>query len=143
MAKFEAAVVDYDAVVAVTAFSVCHLEKCMPMMRLHQGARRERFTYFPASRVVIEEQCLATFLFIFAYIFTLFFFHLSPPFLHQLRLLYEGNPMAYIIEKAGGLASTGKMAILDVQPQQIHERVPVFMGSSEDVQELLAFHQQN
>lgn len=67
----------------------------------------------------------------------------SPPFLHQLRLLYEGNPMAYIIEKAGGLASTGKMAILDVQPQQIHERVPVFMGSSEDVQELLAFHQQN
>lgn len=45
--------------------------------------------------------------------------------------------MAYIIENAGGLATTGHMPILDVQPQQLHERVPVFLGSRDDVQELL------
>ena len=55
----------------------------------------------------------------------------------QLRLLYEGNPMAFIIEKAGGLASTGRIPILDVQPQSIHERVPVFLGSRDDVQDLI------
>lgn len=58
-------------------------------------------------------------------------------FVLQLRLLYEGNPMAYIIERAGGLASTGKIPILDVQPDQIHQRVPVFLGSRDDVQELI------
>lgn len=55
----------------------------------------------------------------------------------QLRLLYEGNPMAYIMEKAGGLASTGHMPILDVQPEKIHERIPVFLGSRDDVQEII------
>ncbi|KAJ6221194.1 hypothetical protein RDWZM_007006 [Blomia tropicalis] len=55
----------------------------------------------------------------------------------KLRLLYEGNPMAFIIEKAGGLASTGRIPILDVQPQSIHERVPVFLGSRDDVQDLI------
>lgn len=57
----------------------------------------------------------------------------------KLRLLYEGNPMAFIVEKAGGLASTGKQAILDVVPKTIHDRIPVFLGSKEDVQEVLSF----
>lgn len=57
----------------------------------------------------------------------------------KLRLLYEGNVMAYLVEKAGGLATTGKGRILDVQPDQIHQRVPVFMGSKEDVEDLLKF----
>ena len=51
--------------------------------------------------------------------------------------MYEGNPMAYVIEKAGGMATTGHIPILDVQPTNIHERVPVFMGSSDDVQDVL------
>ncbi|XP_044738422.1 fructose-1,6-bisphosphatase 1 [Chrysoperla carnea] len=55
----------------------------------------------------------------------------------KLRLLYEANPMAYIIERAGGMASTGKIAILDVVPTKIHERVPVILGSALDVQECL------
>jgi len=56
----------------------------------------------------------------------------------KLRLMYEGNPMAYIIENAGGLASTGSDGpILDVKPQKIHERVPVFLGSRDDVQDLI------
>lgn len=55
----------------------------------------------------------------------------------KLRLMYECNPMAYIIEKAGGLATTGKMRVLDVEPTSIHQRVPFFVGSKEDVQEVL------
>ncbi|XP_071794926.1 fructose-1,6-bisphosphatase 1-like [Asterias amurensis] len=56
----------------------------------------------------------------------------------KLRLFYEANPMAYIVEKAGGMATTGKEAILDVQPTNIHQRVPVIMGSTEDVKDFLA-----
>jgi fructose-1,6-bisphosphatase I len=59
----------------------------------------------------------------------------------KLRLLYEAFPMAYLIEQAGGLATTGTKRILDVQPTQIHERCPVFLGSKEDVQDLLKFYE--
>ncbi|XP_019567568.1 fructose-1,6-bisphosphatase 1 [Rhinolophus sinicus] len=55
----------------------------------------------------------------------------------KLRLLYECNPMAYIMEKAGGLATTGKEAILDIIPTDIHQRAPVILGSPEDVTEFL------
>uniref|UniRef100_A0A3Q3FSU7 Fructose-1,6-bisphosphatase 1 n=1 Tax=Labrus bergylta TaxID=56723 RepID=A0A3Q3FSU7_9LABR len=55
----------------------------------------------------------------------------------KLRLLYECNPMAFIIEQAGGLATTGSMNVLDIQPTSIHQRVPVVLGSPDDVQEYL------
>lgn len=55
----------------------------------------------------------------------------------KLRLLYECNPMAYVMEKAGGLATTGKEAILDVVPTDIHQRAPVILGSPDDVMEFL------
>lgn len=51
--------------------------------------------------------------------------------------MYECNPMAYIVEKAGGLATTGKMRVLDVEPTSIHQRVPFFIGSRDDVQEII------
>lgn len=51
----------------------------------------------------------------------------------KLRLLYELNPMAYLIEQAGGAASTGRSRILDLQPQGIEDRAPIFIGSSESV----------
>ncbi|ELT96432.1 hypothetical protein CAPTEDRAFT_21125 [Capitella teleta] len=57
----------------------------------------------------------------------------------KLRLLYECNPMAYIMEQAGGLATTGTMPVLDVVPEAIHQRVPIFMGSREDVEEVIDF----
>jgi len=57
----------------------------------------------------------------------------------KLRLMYECNPMAFLITQAGGKASTGKQDILDVLPQKIHERAPVFMGSKEDVDEALTY----
>ncbi|KFP50844.1 Fructose-1,6-bisphosphatase isozyme 2, partial [Cathartes aura] len=56
----------------------------------------------------------------------------------KLRLLYECNPMAFIIEQAGGMATTGTEAVLDVKPESIHQRVPLILGSPDDVQEYLA-----
>ncbi|GAV09376.1 hypothetical protein RvY_18926 [Ramazzottius varieornatus] len=55
----------------------------------------------------------------------------------KLRLLYECNPIAYLLENAGGLATTGHMPVLDVQPTSIHERTPFFVGSRADVEELI------
>ncbi|XP_008710019.2 fructose-1,6-bisphosphatase isozyme 2 isoform X2 [Ursus maritimus] len=55
----------------------------------------------------------------------------------KLRLLYECNPVAYIIEQAGGLATTGTQPVLDVKPESIHQRVPLILGSPDDVKEYL------
>lgn len=55
----------------------------------------------------------------------------------KLRLMYEANPCAYIIEQAGGLAHTGKEPLLEVQPESIHQRTPVFMGSKDDIKDFL------
>ena len=51
----------------------------------------------------------------------------------KLRLLYEANPMALIVERAGGKATDGKTAILDLQPTRLHQRVPVVLGSANEV----------
>ncbi|MGB1296108.1 MAG: fructose-bisphosphatase class I, partial [Flavobacteriales bacterium] len=48
----------------------------------------------------------------------------------KLRLIYECNPMAMIAEQAGGKSSDGNVSILDIQPTEIHQRVPFFVGSS-------------
>jgi fructose-1,6-bisphosphatase I len=57
----------------------------------------------------------------------------------KLRLLYECFPMAYILEAAGGKATTGRSAILDVVPDGIHSRSPIILGSLEDVLEYESF----
>nr|1BK4_A Chain A, Protein (fructose-1,6-bisphosphatase) [Oryctolagus cuniculus] len=61
----------------------------------------------------------------------------------KLRLLYECNPMAFIMEKAGGMATTGKEAILDIVPTDIHQRAPVILGSPDDVQEFLEIYKKH
>ena len=53
----------------------------------------------------------------------------------KLRLLYEANPLAWIVEQAGGRASTGTMRILDVEAKQLHQRVPLMIGSADDVRD--------
>ncbi|MDO9366864.1 MAG: class 1 fructose-bisphosphatase [Methylotenera sp.] len=58
----------------------------------------------------------------------------------RLRLMYEANPMAMLVEQAGGLASTGRIRILEVQPENIHQRVPVIMGSSNEVLRVERYH---
>lgn len=55
----------------------------------------------------------------------------------KLRLLYECFPMAFLVEKAGGLATTGTERVLDVVPEGIHDRGPIFLGSKEDVEDLI------
>ncbi|MBW0531742.1 hypothetical protein O181_071457 [Austropuccinia psidii MF-1] len=57
----------------------------------------------------------------------------------KLRILYEGFPMAFLTEQAGGLATTGTERVLDVVPSEIHQRVPIFLGSQEDVEDCKAF----
>ncbi|XP_047228988.1 fructose-1,6-bisphosphatase 1b [Girardinichthys multiradiatus] len=61
----------------------------------------------------------------------------------KLRLLYECNPMAFIMEQAGGRATTGSQNILDIQPTNIHQRVPVVMGSPDDVQEYISIYKKH
>jgi len=58
----------------------------------------------------------------------------------KLRLLYECNPIAFIMEQAGGVAHSGKERILDIKPKSIHQRTPIFLGSKEDVEEYLEYH---
>jgi fructose-1,6-bisphosphatase I len=58
----------------------------------------------------------------------------------RLRLVYEAHPMAYIIEQAGGSASTGRERILELSAQSLHQRVPLIMGSSNEVQRVEELH---
>ncbi|HPK33349.1 MAG TPA: class 1 fructose-bisphosphatase [Ottowia sp.] len=60
----------------------------------------------------------------------------------KLRLLYEANPMGWLIEQAGGAATNGHQRILDVQPRQLHERVSVILGSRNEVERVTAYHQE-
>lgn len=59
----------------------------------------------------------------------------------KLRLLYEANPMGWLMEQAGGMAHTGKLPILDIVPESLHQRVPVIMGSRDEVERLVSYHQ--
>ena len=55
----------------------------------------------------------------------------------KLRLLYEASPMAFLMEQAGGAASTGKGPLLDVAPAKLHQRIPVVLGSAGEVEHVL------
>jgi fructose-1,6-bisphosphatase I len=59
----------------------------------------------------------------------------------KLRLMYEANPMSFIVEQAGGAATTGTMRILDLVPSNLHQRVPVMMGSKREIERIVAYHQ--
>ena len=58
----------------------------------------------------------------------------------KLRLMYEANPMAWLIEQAGGAATNGRERIMDVQPTQLHERVSVILGSKNEVDRVTQYH---
>jgi fructose-1,6-bisphosphatase I len=59
----------------------------------------------------------------------------------KLRLMYEANPMAMLVEQAGGAATNGHQRILDVQPSKLHERVSVILGSRTEVERVTRYHQ--
>ena len=58
----------------------------------------------------------------------------------KLRLLYEANPMSFLVEQAGGAATNGLQRIMEVQPKKLHERVAVFLGSREEVERVTSYH---
>jgi fructose-1,6-bisphosphatase I len=60
----------------------------------------------------------------------------------KLRLMYEANPMAFIVEQAGGAATNGQQRILELQPGKLHERVSVVLGSRNEVERVKAYHAQ-
>jgi fructose-1,6-bisphosphatase I len=57
----------------------------------------------------------------------------------HLRLVYEANPLALLAEQAGGRASDGKQRIRDIAPSKLHQRLPLFLGSPEDIEELESY----
>jgi fructose-1,6-bisphosphatase I len=58
----------------------------------------------------------------------------------KLRLMYEANPMSWLVEQAGGAATNGKDRILDIQPGKLHERVSVLLGSKNEVERVTGYH---
>ena len=58
----------------------------------------------------------------------------------KLRLLYEAAPMAFLVEQAGGVATTGRDRIMDIEPSNVHQRVPCILGSADDVNELKSYY---
>jgi len=60
----------------------------------------------------------------------------------KLRLMYEANPMAFIVEQAGGAATNGHQRIMDLQPGKLHERVSVMLGSKNEVERVTSYHTQ-
>ncbi|MDO8652734.1 MAG: class 1 fructose-bisphosphatase [Undibacterium sp.] len=60
----------------------------------------------------------------------------------KLRLMYEANPMAMIVEQAGGAATDGRQRMLDIEPTKLHQRVPVFLGSKNEVERVTQYHQE-
>lgn len=58
----------------------------------------------------------------------------------RLRLMYEANPMSFIIEQAGGVSSTGRERIMELQPTGLHQRVPVILGSKEEVNQIVSYY---
>jgi fructose-1,6-bisphosphatase len=60
----------------------------------------------------------------------------------RLRLLYEANPIGMVVEQAGGLVSTGRGRILDATPQHLHERIPVILGSKNEVARIERYHRE-
>ncbi|MFM0499876.1 class 1 fructose-bisphosphatase [Paraburkholderia caffeinilytica] len=64
----------------------------------------------------------------------------NPQLAGRLRLTYEANPMSFIVEQAGGMSTTGEAPIMEVQPDHVHQRVPVILGSRLEVERLLRYH---
>ena len=60
----------------------------------------------------------------------------------KLRLMYEANPMSFIVEQAGGMSSTGRERIMEIDPSDLHQRVPVILGSKEEVQRVIDYHKE-
>jgi fructose-1,6-bisphosphatase I len=66
----------------------------------------------------------------------------NPSIPGRLRIMYEANPVGFIVEQAGGACSTGRQRILDIKPEGLHQRVPVILGAINEVERIVAYHQE-
>jgi fructose-1,6-bisphosphatase len=67
----------------------------------------------------------------------------APPRAGRLRLLYEAAPVAFLVEQAGGAASTGREPLLEVRPEELHQRAPAILGSRAEVERLVRYHDEH
>ena len=58
----------------------------------------------------------------------------------RLRLMYEASPISFLVEQAGGAASTGRQRLMELLPYQLHQRVPVILGSKNEVERIVRYH---
>ncbi len=107
------------------------------LMEGEDGPRGENFNMRWVASMVAEVYRILTRGGIFMYPFDT----RDPSKAGKLRLMYEANPMGFIVEQAGGAASTGRERILDVKPEDIHQRVPVILGSKNEVERVVSYHQ--
>ena len=112
-----------------------YVEECI---QGEDGPRGENFNMRWVASMVAEVYRILTRGGIFMYPFD----SRDPSKPGKLRLMYEANPMGFIVEQAGGLCTTGRQRMLEVQPTDIHQRVPVILGSKNEVNRVVSYHQE-
>ncbi|WP_432745650.1 class 1 fructose-bisphosphatase [Methylobacter sp. G7] len=110
-----------------------YIEECL---RGTEGVREKDFNMRWIASMVAEVYRILTRggIFMYPYDFR------DPSRAGKLRLMYEANPMAFIVEQAGGACSTGRERILDMNPTGLHQRVPVILGSKNEVERIVGYH---
>ena len=112
-----------------------YIDECL---QGEEGPRKKNFNMRWIASLVAEVYRILTRGGVFLYPYDL----REPSKPGKLRILYEANPMAFIIEQAGGACSSGRERILDIKPTGIHQRVPLVLGSKNEVERIVAYHQE-
>jgi len=110
-----------------------YVEECV---KGKDGGREKNFNMRWVASMVAEVHRILTRGGIFMYPFDT----KDPSKAGKLRLMYEANPMSFIVEQAGGMSSTGRQRIMEIQPEGLHQRVPVILGSRNEVERVVAYH---
>lgn len=110
-----------------------YVEECV---KGKDGGREKNFNMRWVASMVAEVHRILTRGGIFMYPFDT----KEPGKAGKLRLMYEANPMSFIVEQAGGMSSTGRQRIMEVTPTGLHQRVPVILGSKNEVERVVGYH---
>ncbi len=110
-----------------------YVEECI---KGTDGGREKNFNMRWVASMVAEVHRILTRGGIFMYPFDT----KDPSKAGKLRLMYEANPMSFIVEQAGGVSSTGRERIMELKPEGLHQRVPVILGSKNEVDRLVGYH---
>ncbi|TAJ80959.1 MAG: class 1 fructose-bisphosphatase [Gallionellaceae bacterium] len=110
-----------------------YVEECV---KGKDGGREKNFNMRWVASMVAEVHRILTRGGIFMYPFDT----KEPGKAGKLRLMYEANPMSFIVEQAGGVSSTGRERIMELKPNGLHQRVPVILGSKNEVERVVGYH---